>query len=264
MKRPHFALGLTLCVLRSFCADCLASEPKHWSFVPFELMVAQAGKIINPREVELAARFVRAVDASAASDQVDPAYLSEGRLFVTLRADNAFARDAERLAAELDGKRVLGLPVRVAPQGELPVAMGPALHLIVTVTSAKTGETRCRVTVNRAHLGEGVWEPMGRTGFTNGASLSVLDGAGMARSLDRALAAAFVSVRPLKKGAGSTTLRIDNKLPFTLANVIVKAGDSAGAPTVPLQGVGVGPLLGTTAAVQAPSASVERVEINGL
>lgn len=230
--------------------------------VPFEMMMAQAGKIINPKEVELAARFVRAIDASAASDRVEPAYLTDGRVFVTVQADSA--QDADRLGADLDGKRVLGLPVRVAPRGELPVALGPALHLHVTLSGSHAGETRGRVTVTRTHLDEGAWEPLGKMIFTDGSTLSDLDGAGLARALDRALAATFVSVKPLKKGAGSTTLRIDNKLPFTLANVVVKTGDSAASPIVPLKGVGIGPSRGTTAAVQAPAATVERVEINGL
>jgi hypothetical protein len=195
---------------------------------------------------------------------VDPAYLSEGRVFVTLQADGVSAKDADRLGAELDGKHVLGLPVHVAQRGELPAAAGPAVNLIVHLSGTQAGETRGRITVTRAHLGEGAWEPLGKTAFTDGSNLSVLDGAGLARALDRAVAAAFVSVRPLKKGAGSTTLRIDNKLPFTLANVVVKAGDSAGAPLVPLHGVGVGPARGTTAAIQAPTATIERVEINGL
>ncbi|MDR3636815.1 MAG: hypothetical protein P4L84_23625 [Isosphaeraceae bacterium] len=232
--------------------------------VPFDVMAAQAGKTINPREVELAARFVQAVDSSGATDRVDPAYLTEGRVFVTLQTDGASAKDAERIGADLDGKHVLGLPVRVAERGELPRALGPAVHLIVSLAGNQAGETRGRVTVTRAHLGEGVWEPLGKTTFADGSNLSVLDGAGLARALDHAMAVAFVSVKPLKKGAGSTTLRIDNKLPFTLANVVVRAGDSAGAPIVPLKGLGVGPARGTTAAIEAPTATVERVEINGL
>jgi hypothetical protein len=229
--------------------------------LPFDVMLAQAGKIINPREIELAARVVQAVDASAGSDRVDTAYLGEGRVFVTVVADGA---SAARLAEGLDGQRVLGLPVRAAQRGELPVVIGPALHLIVVLTGNQAGATRGRVTVTRAHLGEGAWEPLGKTAFTEGSSLSVLDGAALARVLDHAMAAAFVSVKPLKKGPASTTLRIDNRLPFTLANVVVKAGDSAGAPLVPLQGLGVGPGRGTTAVVQAPLARIERVEINGL
>lgn len=232
--------------------------------VPFDAMVAQAGKVCNPREVELAARFVQAVDSSAASDHVDPAYLSEGRVFVTVQGEGAAAREAERVAADLDGKRVLGLPVRVGQRGELPTTVGPALHLIVSLSGTQAGETRGRVTVTRTHHNEGVWEPLGKTTFTDGSNLTVLDGASLARALDHAMAAAFVSVKPLKKGPASTTLKIDNKLPFTLANVVVKAGDSAGAPTVPLRGVGVGPARGATAAIQAPTASVERVEVNGL
>jgi hypothetical protein len=232
--------------------------------LPFEVMVEQASKVINPREVELAARFVQAVDASTATDRVDSAYLSDGRIFVTLQGEGSLAKEAERLAAELDGKRILGLPLSVSHRGELPTTIGPAVHLIVNFSGSQATETRGRLTVTRAHHNEGVWEPLGKTTFTNSAALAVLDGTDLARSLDRALASAFVSVRPLKKGPSSTTLRIENRLPFTLANVVVKAGDSSGAPNVPLSGLGIGPARGGTAIIQAPTATVERVEVNGL
>src|SRR5439155_6480889 len=100
---------------------------------------------------------------------------------------------------------------------------------------SQASEARGRVTVTRAHHNEGVWEHLGKTSFTSASALAVLDGTDLARALDRAVAASFVSVKPLKKGSPSTTLRIENKLPFTLANVVVKAGDSAGAPSVPLK-----------------------------
>jgi len=232
--------------------------------VPFELMVEQASKVINVSEVALAARFVEAVDLANGEEVVDPRYLTESRVFVHVQGEGALAKDAQRLSDELAGLRVLGLPVRVInPQELKEVTSAPALFLNVTLTDGRTGETQGRVNLTRASA-EGQWLPLGKTTFTEGSSPSVLDGRGLAKALDHAVAAAFVSVKPVKRGVGSTTLKVENRLPFTLANVIVKAGNSSGAPAVPFNGLGVGPGRSAQASIQAPGAVVERVELNGL
>ena len=46
--------------------------------------------------------------------------------------------------------------------------------------------------------------------------------------------------------------------------MVVKAGNSSGAPTVPFKGLGVGPGRSALTPIQAPGAVVERVELNGL
>ena len=91
--------------------------------VPFDLMLNQGDKVINAYEVALASRFLDALDQSA--DSVDPAYLSEARLFVTVEGDGLAAKDAKRLNAAIDGLRVLGLPVRVCSPGEAPNDLEP-------------------------------------------------------------------------------------------------------------------------------------------
>ena len=245
--------GVAQAAMRNVCND-----------LPFATMVDNAGKRMNPREIDLAARFVQAVDASTASNRVDPTYLNEGRIFVTVQGEGAIAKEAARLSKEVDGIHILGLPITVAERGTQPTAVGPAIHLTVSVSENSKGETQGRVNVTLAHYNGGVWAPLGKTTFTELTSLSVLDGASLARSLDRAIASAFVLVKPLRKGTSSTILRIENKLPFTLTTVVVKAGDSAGAPSVPLKGMGIGPARSDKAAIQAPTASIERVEINGL
>lgn len=64
---------------------------------------------------------------------------------------------------------------------------------------------------------------------------------------------------------GSTTLRVENRLPFTVTGLTVKAGTSSGSPAVPFQGVGVAPNRWVLLPIQAATASlVERVEANGL
>ena len=101
--------------------------------------------------------------------------------------------------------------------------------------------------------------------FRENSSISVIDGATLARVIDRAVSGAFVSVKPARKAVGSTTLKVENRLPFTVSNLVVRAGNSAGAPSVPFEAVGVGPARSALLPIQAASASlVEHVELNGL
>jgi len=232
--------------------------------IPFEMMMAQESKVINVSEVALASRFLEALDMANGEDVIDPKYVSESRVFVHVRGDGDLAKDAQRLSDELAGLLVLGLPVRVVDPRELPeLKSAPALFLNVTLTDGRTGETLAKVNVTHAATA-GQWVPLGKTSFTEGSSPSVLDGRGLARALDHAVSTAFVTVKPAKRGVGSTTLKVENRLPFTLANVIVKAGNSSGAPTVPFLGLGVGPGRSALAPIQAPGAVMERVELNGL
>ncbi len=79
------------------------------------------------------------------------------------------------------------------------------------------------------------------------------------------MAGAFVTVKPARRAVGSTTLRLENRLPFTISHVVVRAGNSSGSPSVPFQGVGVGPARSALLPLQAATASlVEHVELNGL
>lgn len=233
--------------------------------VPFEFMAAQKGKVVNIHEVALAARFVDALDASGSSDLVDPGYLTEARIMIDLRGEGPLAAQADRLAEVIDGQRLMGLPVRaVDPRAnEPPTPAAPALLVKVVLTRTAAGETRGRVFLDRAVVGGG-WVPLGKTTFTETSSSNVLDASALLKSLDHAIATAFVIVKPTRHGAGSTTLKIDNHLPFTLANVIVKAGGSSGQPKVALKGLGVGPARSVMAPIQAPGGSVDHVELNGL
>ena len=231
--------------------------------VPFETMAAQAGKVMNDHEVALAARFVEALDSSTATDLVDPAYLTEGRVFVRISGEGSLAGDAKRLSEQMEKYRLLGLPVRVVDGGEAPAASAPAILVKVVLTDSKIGETRGRLVVSYCSQPD-QWLPLGKANFQDSSSLAVLDGDALSRSLDRAIATAFVSVKPARRQVGSTTLKLENHLPFTLASVQVKAGTSAGAPTVPIQGIGVGPARSALLPIQAATATIERVELNGL
>jgi hypothetical protein len=226
-------------------------------------MVAQAGKVMNEHEIALAARFIEALDASSSSELVDPAYLTEGRVFVRVQGEGALARDASRLTEQLEKHRLLGLSVRTLESGEMPSASAPALFIRVVLTDTKVGETRGRIAVSFCSQPD-QWSQLGKASFQDSSSLAVLDGEALSKCLDRAIAAAFVTIKPTKRSLGSTTLKVENHLPFTLATVLVKAGSSAGSPTVPFPAIGVGPARSALVPIQAASASIERVELNGL
>ena len=116
--------------------------------LPFEVMMEQTvGKVMNVHEIVLAARFVEALDDSNGTELVEPTTLSESRIFVQVQGEGTLAGDARRLQGQLDGLRVMGLPLRVVETETLPVSSAPALALKVILTEAKTGETRGRIVV---------------------------------------------------------------------------------------------------------------------
>ncbi len=133
----------------------------------------------------------------------------------------------------------------------------------MTLTGSQAGETRGRLVVARATRSEG-WMPLGKAAFAESSTVSVLDGPALARAMDRALASAFVTVKTVKKGAGSTTLKVENHLPFTLSAVVVRAGGSSGSPLVPFRALGVGPARTALVPIEASGGKVERVELSGL
>ncbi len=231
----------------------------------FEMMTEQAGgKIMNVHEIALAARFVEALEESNASDLVESARLSQSRIFVQVEGEGTLAREAHRLQGQLDGVHVMGLPMKVVETEAIPASSAPSLALKVILTEAKTGETRGRIVVN-ACSEPNAWTPFGKVAFRENSSISVLDGPALSKAIDRALSGDFVSIKPARRAVGSTTLKLENRLPFTISNVVVRAGNSSGAPSVPFEAVGVGPARSGLLPIQAAGASlVEHVELNGL
>jgi hypothetical protein len=247
------SLGVAQAVMWRVCND-----------LPFVSMVEQAGKVMNSHEVALAARFVDALDASSGGDLVDPSAFSSSRIFVQVRGDGALNADARRLAGQLDGLRLLGLPLQVVESEGLPTASAPAIYLNVILTDAKNGETRGAIVASTCSAAN-EWLPLGKVAFRDNSSINVLDGATLSKVIDRAIAGAFVTVKPARRTLGSTTLKVENRLPFTITGLVVRAGTSSGSPPVSFEGVGVGPARSALLPIQAATASlVERVEINGL
>ncbi|MGZ3470315.1 MAG: hypothetical protein ACXWO1_11645, partial [Isosphaeraceae bacterium] len=252
----------SLCLLGTSQGVAQAVMWRVCNDLTFEAMASLAGKVINEHEIALAARFIEALDGSTGSDMVDARTLTEGRVFVKIQGEGALANDAERLNKQVEKFDLLGLPVRVVDHGELP-SMSAAIFIKVVLTDGKTGETRGWIMVSYSSAAD-QWARLGKARFQDTRSVDVLDGKAMSQIIDRAIGAAFVTVKPARRTVGSTTLRVDNHLPFTLATVAVKAGNSAGAPTVPFHGLGVGPARSALLPIQAATATIERVELNGL
>ena len=230
--------------------------------VAFQTMAAHEGKVINTHEIALAARFVDAVDASN-GDLVDPSLLTEGRIHVQVVAEGPFSADARRLNEKLNGLRLLGLPIESVDGDEPPSTQAPALFVKITVTSSEIGATRGRVNVNYCSADDR-WRPLGKTTFNDHASLAVLDAESLVQNLETELVQTFVTVEAVKRTVTSTTLRVENHLPFTLSAVRLRAGTSPGSPRVPFAAVGIGPARSALLPIQAGKAVVETVDLNGL
>lgn len=231
--------------------------------VSFEVMNTQAGRVMNEAEIALAARFVEVLDASADPEMVESGDLSEGRIFVRVQGQGALSADAQRLSAQMEKYRLLGLSVRAVDASTLSPSGAPALLVDLTFTDSKIGETRGKLAVSYLDASDR-WTPLAKAPLIENSSLAVLDGESLSKALDRTLASALVTVRPSRRTSGSTSFRIDNHFPFTISNVTLKAGPSAGAPIVPFQAVGIGPGRSTILSVQAGSATIESIELNGL
>ncbi|MDG3006269.1 hypothetical protein [Paludisphaera mucosa] len=232
--------------------------------VPFEEMASRDSKSLNDYEISLASRFVDAVDAGGSEDLVNPALLTEGRVFLRLQAEGAAIQDdASRLGAKLDGLRLLGLPIQVVSGEEPPSANAPALYVKVALSESQAGEAVGRLQVGYT-LVDDQWRPLGKATFRDRSSAAVLDAQSLVRLVEQELVATFVTVKPAKRTVNSTTLRVENRLPFTVSGLTVRAGTSAGSPIVPFDAVGIGPARSALLPIQAGQAQIAGVELNGL
>ncbi len=232
--------------------------------ISFEEMGSRDGKLLNEQELALASRFVEAVDATASEELVTPALLAEGRVFVSVQAEGDSARgEAARLAEKLGGQRLFGLPITVVVGDDTPTATAPALLVKLALSESQAGEAQGRMQVG-ASLADDQWRPLGKAAFRDHSSLAVLDAQSLAFLMEHELATTFVTVRAAKRTATSTTLRVDNRLPFTVSGLSLRAGESAGSPLVPFEGVGIGPARSAMLPIQAAQAQVAGIELNGL
>jgi hypothetical protein len=226
-------------------------------------LARQLGQRFNPHELTVAARFIQALDVSGPSDLVEPAYFQQGRVFVRVRGEGSLGKDAVRLAQELDGQTLGGLPIRVVDETPDEQAGPSALLLNVTLASSSATATRGRVQAGYRAL-DGSWRPLGQAPCAVERPATELDGPGLAAALDTTLARNFVSAKVVRKGNGTTTVRLENRLPFTVASASLRTTKDADGGTVELPGLGLGPARSTVAIVPAAGGVVEHVEFNGL
>ncbi|RUL88568.1 hypothetical protein [Tautonia sociabilis] len=230
------------------------------------LSVAQverlAPKLANRWELALADRFIEALDASSGTDLVDPAYLTAGRVFVRVQGEGDLAAEANRLAEAIDGSMVFGLPARVVLGADEPVASGPALYLVVSLSSQTDSQTTGRIAVHG--LGrDRSWTNGGLAKLVIDAPASSIDGGMLTSAIDRAVATQFVKVRRSAQVEGGTKLVVENGLPMTLAGLTLDASAEGGA-MVPFEAIGIGPLRSAEVVVPAAGARAASLELNGL
>ncbi|WP_165244249.1 hypothetical protein [Paludisphaera soli] len=232
--------------------------------VPFETMASRDAKFLNDYELALASRFVEAVDSAGGDELVNPALLTEGRVFLSVQAEGAAVQgEARRLGEKLEGLRLFNLPIQVVDADASPAAKAPAVFIKVVLSESQAGETLGRLQVGYT-LQDDQWRPLGKAAIKDASSMAVLDSQTLVRLVEQELVARFVTVKPAKRTAASTTLRVDNRLPFTVAGLSVRAGTSAGSPIVPFEAVGIGPARSAVLSIQAGQAQIAGVDLNGL
>ena len=221
-----------------------------------------APKLANRWELALADRFIEALDLSTSGDVVDSAYLTAGRVFVRVQGDDAMAEEADRLANAIDGSLVFGLPARVVRENEAPVASGPAMYLVVTLTSTTESATAGRIAVHGLDRGQN-WTNGGTAKLSIDAPASSVDGGMLASAVDRSVASQFVKVRRVGTAEGGTRLVVENGLPMTIAALTLDTAVEGGIP-VDFNAIGISPLRSAEVVVPAAGAGVASLELNGL
>ena len=223
----------------------------------FEQIIARGGSEINPREMVLAARFLRAVDSNAKLTGFDV-----GRVFVTIAAEPTTAKIVAHLSQELKGIRILGMPVEVVAKGKVPRGRAPMLHLDVKLAGDDGAVSTGKVSIQAGGgIDAVVWSKLGQAQFEVPVSLKDLDAVGLAQAVDRAVASTLVLAKVEKQ---FSVWEIQNRLPFTLTNVTIRTGTSSTVPLVNISGLGIGPGRSVRTVLPAPGGSIERVELNGL
>ncbi len=223
----------------------------------FEQMIARGGSEINPREMVLAARFLRALDSNSKLTGFDA-----GRVFITIAAEPMTSQLVAHLSHELKEMHILGVPVEVVAKGKVPRGRAPMLQLDVKLAGGDETVSTGKVTMQ---AGEGmdtvVWSKLGQAQFKEQVSLKRLSAAELARVVDRAVASTLVVARPENP---LSRWEIHNRLPFSLTNMTIRTGASPSARLVDVPGLGIGPGRTARTVLPAPDGSIDRLELNGL
>jgi hypothetical protein len=261
---PRVRLGLRL--LSDLGTSQGVAQAVMWnvsSDVPFESMQSQPGGLVNAFEIALAARFVEALALGGGPETIGAGSLRKRRLFLRVQGEGPWGDLARALNQKVAGMQLLGLPIHAWEAADCPDAAFPALAIRVVLRADRASEVHGKILVYHARSVKD-WPTLGNAITTAGFSGGSVDASTLVEAVDRALATAFVSVRPVRRGVGSTIFRVENHLPFTLAHLTLQAGEFPGAPTVRVRGVGVGPGRSALVSIQAATATIGHVELNGL
>jgi hypothetical protein len=220
-------------------------------------------KFINQYEIDIAARFIDALDASRSDELVSAASLAQNCIFLQIRGTGAMKSKVDQIAMDLEGQRFFGLPIRVVGVNQTVELPGPALFLAVSLNSGKDDQPAGQVAVRHVRFGGSV-QPLGLLKLKDLPTASILDADSLARSVENTIISKMVASKSAKKLQNATMVQIENWLPLTISNIVVRTGDSAGAPQTELKGLGVGPRRSLQIPVEAEAASVVRVTFNGL
>ncbi len=227
----------------------------------WEQLARNTVKPVNAFELAQAARFVEAVDGSSSSEIVDPAYFRNNRILVRVLGEGPLTKDARRFGSELEGVKVLGLPAHMAQDGTEGFEKAGTILLTVNLVPSKPGQAAAKVTLRHASA-LGGWDNLGSAGLQSASDLSKMTPEDFAAELDRAVSRAFVTVVPARRSAGMTTMKITNRLPMTIATVTLKAGKAE--DTVRTEALGIGPMRHAFVPIPAATATIDRVDLNGL
>ena len=111
----------------------------------------------------------------------------------------------------------------------------------------------------KAHGNSKGWLSLGPVPFSPQAA-DKITGAELANVIDRSAGVRFVTAHAERRASSTTIFRVQNRLPFTVANLTVRTGRAEDAGRVSLTGLGLSPARSTTASVPAAVAIVEKVE----
>ena len=167
----------------------------------FETMIEQSGKVMNLSEIALAARFVEALDESTSAGPLEPSALTESRILVQVEGQGPLARDARGFSGQLEGLRVLGLPLKVVEGETLPPCSAPAMGLGHPDRRQDRRDPRSDRghRLRRAERLVRLWATWPSARIPRS---PCVDGPTLARAIDRAFAGAFVSVKPARRAVG--------------------------------------------------------------
>jgi hypothetical protein len=229
----------------------------------FDQMASQDVKPFNMFELATAARIVSAVDGSASSDIVDLANLTQARLFLSIDHEGQMAKVAHRLRSELQGRKVLGLPVQVLLDNENVQPLPSTLHFHLSLRQAAKNQVEARLTARYVRY-TGDWGLIGNAAGKLEGTVNDVKADALAEAIDKVVASQFVTARIARRGPGTTTLEVKNRLPLTIANITFRTSKADNGTTVSVPAVGIGPGHAGLAPISAAMGFVDRVELNGL